>query len=118
MKVKSFPVQQKVTSFINGAFVDPRTDAHRLPVINPATEEVISELYEADAAEVNLAVESAASAFQSDGKAFRRTLLSRIRESGYPYTPRQRHGHGPCHTELSLLRRLSRSGNRAQCQIR
>lgn len=65
MIVKSFPVQQKVTSFINGVFVDPRSDAYRLSVINPATEEVISELYEADAAEVSLAVESAASAFQS-----------------------------------------------------
>lgn len=52
-----------VTSFIDGGFVTPHADAHRLPVINPATEAEIGVLIEADAGEVNRAVASAGSAF-------------------------------------------------------
>lgn len=51
----SFRINANTTSYIDGAFVAPRATV-RLPVINPANEEVISQLHEADAAEVDLAV--------------------------------------------------------------
>jgi acyl-CoA reductase-like NAD-dependent aldehyde dehydrogenase len=51
-----------VTSVIDGAEL-PAGDGKRLSVVNPATEAVIAELVEADAAEVNLAVDAARRAF-------------------------------------------------------
>ncbi|MBK8527500.1 MAG: aldehyde dehydrogenase [Rubrivivax sp.] len=52
-----FPVPETVTSYIDGQW--QAAGAHRLPVINPATEQVVSHVSEADAQETGLAVESA-----------------------------------------------------------
>src|SRR5690242_10926969 len=57
-----FPIPAVSTSFINGAGVGA-SGGHRIPVVCPATEEVISELREADAAEVQAAVAAAREAF-------------------------------------------------------
>ncbi|GLS98898.1 5-carboxymethyl-2-hydroxymuconate semialdehyde dehydrogenase [Sphingobium jiangsuense] len=56
-------MSREITSFIDGAFVAPRANAHRLPVINPATEEEIGILFEADEAEVDRAVAAAKASF-------------------------------------------------------
>ena len=53
-----------VTSFIDGGFL-PDTGGHRIPVHYPGTGAVVSELREADAAEVDRAVRSARAAFES-----------------------------------------------------
>jgi acyl-CoA reductase-like NAD-dependent aldehyde dehydrogenase len=53
-----------VTSWIDGASVPPRS-GHRIPVIDPGTEETVAELHEADAAEVDRAVAAARHAFDS-----------------------------------------------------
>ena len=55
-------VPQRVTSFIDGVFVAP-SGGHVLPVVNPATETVISDLHEADAEQVGAAVTVARRAF-------------------------------------------------------
>lgn len=57
-----FPVPSVVTSLIGGEKVAP-SGGYRIPVVYPATEEVVSELREADAAEVDLAVKAARKAF-------------------------------------------------------
>ncbi len=57
-----FPIPEVATSFINGASVGA-AGGHRIPVISPATEELISELREADADEVAAAVAAARNAF-------------------------------------------------------
>lgn len=56
---------REITSYVDGAFVAPGKDAHRLPVINPANEEQIGILFEADAAEVDRAVAAARSSFEA-----------------------------------------------------
>jgi acyl-CoA reductase-like NAD-dependent aldehyde dehydrogenase len=53
----------RVTSLIDGQRVPARPHGHDLPVINPATEESISLLREADAGEVDAAVAAARRAF-------------------------------------------------------
>jgi len=60
-----FAVAETVTSFIDGAGVPPQVGAFTLPVIYPATEELVCVLQEADAAEVDAAVMAARRAFQS-----------------------------------------------------
>ena len=56
-------VPDRVTSLIAGERVAPRTGGHDLPVIYPATDETVSVLREADAAEVHAAVQAARDAF-------------------------------------------------------
>jgi acyl-CoA reductase-like NAD-dependent aldehyde dehydrogenase len=56
-------VPEHVTSLIAGERVTPQTGGHDLPVIYPASEEVVSQLREADAAEVDRAVLAARAAF-------------------------------------------------------
>lgn len=53
----------RVHSVIAGATVAERPDATELPIINPATEQTISTLQEADAGEVDAAVRAAREAF-------------------------------------------------------
>lgn len=55
---------EKISSYVNGQFIEA-ANQHTLPVINPATEEQISLLYEADAHEVDLAVKAARASFDS-----------------------------------------------------
>ncbi len=58
-------MSRQITSFIGGGFVSPRKDAYRLPVTNPATEEEIGTLFEADEAEVDRAVVAARTSFEA-----------------------------------------------------
>ncbi|QOT82140.1 aldehyde dehydrogenase family protein [Cupriavidus basilensis] len=58
----SFPIPAEVTSFIDGEFVALGAGT-RLPVVNPADEQQISLLHEADAGEVGRAVAAARNAF-------------------------------------------------------
>lgn len=60
-----FPVPELVTSLIDGTTVVPQRGGHHLPVINPATEEQVSALREADATEVDTAVRAARRAFDT-----------------------------------------------------
>ncbi|HKZ74300.1 MAG TPA: aldehyde dehydrogenase [Steroidobacteraceae bacterium] len=60
---RSYRVLPRVTSFIDGRGVPEHGSAHELPIVNPATEDVISVLREADAAEVDAAVQAARRAF-------------------------------------------------------
>ncbi|WP_304164549.1 aldehyde dehydrogenase [Phenylobacterium aquaticum] len=57
----------QIGSFINGAPRAPRAGGFDIPVIDPASEAVISQLREADAEEVGLAVSAARTAFD-DGR--------------------------------------------------
>jgi len=59
----AYPVVERVTSLIDGEWVAKRSDGHDLPVIYPATEQTVSVLREADAAEVDAAVRAARRAF-------------------------------------------------------
>lgn len=58
-------VVERITSLIDGTVVASRTGFFEIPVINPATEERVSVLQEADAAEVDEAVRAARRAFDS-----------------------------------------------------
>lgn len=50
--------------FINGAFVSPQNGG-TLPVVNPATEEVVHQIPAGDAADADAAVKAARAAFDS-----------------------------------------------------
>jgi acyl-CoA reductase-like NAD-dependent aldehyde dehydrogenase len=63
-QVKAFPIPAHTTSYIDGSFVEPRS-GFIIPVINPATEQVISQLHEADEVDVARAVAAAQRAFDS-----------------------------------------------------
>lgn len=56
-------IAPRVTSIIDGAPIPADAPGHDIPVVNPTTEETISQLREADAAEVDAAVRSARRAF-------------------------------------------------------
>ena len=56
---------KKVTSFINGNWIDPNENAKKIPIIHPADEQTVSVLYEADAKEVKKAAETAKKTFES-----------------------------------------------------
>lgn len=56
-------IVDRVTGLINGERVPARPSASDFPIINPATEERITVLQEADAAEVDVAVRAARDAF-------------------------------------------------------
>jgi len=60
-----WPVAGRIASLIDGKVVAPRAGCFDIPVINPATEEPVSVLQEADAAEVDAAVQAARRAFDS-----------------------------------------------------
>lgn len=60
-----WPVAERITSLIDGTVVAPRADRFEIPVINPATEERVSVLQEADAVEVGEAVQAARRAFDA-----------------------------------------------------
>jgi acyl-CoA reductase-like NAD-dependent aldehyde dehydrogenase len=62
---RQFPVNPHVTSLIDGEPVAARPGGHDIAVVNPTTEEVISQLREADADEVDAAVRSARRAFDN-----------------------------------------------------
>ena len=62
---RSFPVRAQVTSIIDGESVPLATRGEDIEVVNPTTEQVISQLREADADEVDAAVKSARRAFDS-----------------------------------------------------
>ena len=55
---------EQISSFIDGSWVTPAANARRLPVENPATQTVIAELVEADAADVDRAVMAARQSFE------------------------------------------------------
>ena len=57
-------IPAEICSYVQGQFIQP-ADQQTLPVINPATEEQLSLLYEADAHEVDLAVKAARASFDS-----------------------------------------------------
>ncbi len=59
----SFTAPQQIPSFINGMSTPLRAGGFDIPVIDPASEEVVSHLREADAGEVDLAVTAARKAF-------------------------------------------------------
>jgi acyl-CoA reductase-like NAD-dependent aldehyde dehydrogenase len=63
MSQNRFTAPPIVTSYIDGQWMPP--GGHRLPVVNPASEEVISHVSEADAAETALAVEAAVRAHRT-----------------------------------------------------
>lgn len=67
IRVKHYPLRETVSSFIDGAFVAPSVRGHRIDVVNPANEALIAHLFEADAAEVDRAVQAARQAFE-DGR--------------------------------------------------
>lgn len=55
----------EITSYIGGSFAAPNRDGHWLPIINPATEEQIGRLQEADEAEVDAAIAAARGSFEA-----------------------------------------------------
>lgn len=61
----SYPIPDLVTSLVDGRSVAPRAGGFDVPVVNPATEQVISRLREADAADVDAAVRAARIAFDT-----------------------------------------------------
>ena len=63
--LRPFAVTSHVTSLIDGARVKAAARGEDIPVVNPTTEEVIGQLREADADEVDAAVKSARRAFDS-----------------------------------------------------
>lgn len=77
MSQAHFAVADTVTSYIDGEFLPVRGDAHRIDIINPATEATLAHLYEADAAEVDLAVQAAARSF-AQGRWHRLPVEQRI----------------------------------------
>ena len=86
-----WPVVERITSLIDGAVVAPRGDCFDIPVINPATEQRVSVLQEADAAEVDAAVQAARRAFDSGPWPrmtldARKDILYRIRDLIRTYT--------------------------------
>jgi len=62
---RSFPLNARVTSLIDGESITAKPRAFEFPIVNPATEERVSVLQEADAAEVDAAVISARRAFDT-----------------------------------------------------
>jgi len=62
--LRTFPVSSRVSSLIHGQGVT-QSGGFEIPVINPATEEALGTLREADAAEVDAAVKSSREAFDS-----------------------------------------------------
>lgn len=77
---------EQVFSFIEGSRVELRAGGHDIAIIDPATENVISHLREADAQEVDAAVQAARRAFDHGpwprlGIAERSTLLRRIHDT-------------------------------------
>lgn len=60
-----YPPVERVTSLINGQRVPSRASASDLAIIDPATEQTLSVLQPADAAEVDAAVRAAREAFDS-----------------------------------------------------
>lgn len=60
----AFHFSDNITSYIDGAFVPPAAAAHRIAVINPATEAVIAHLFEANDLEVDRAVQAATRSFE------------------------------------------------------
>src|SRR5688572_23522400 len=75
-RVATFPVPPRATRVVGGGAV--AASGHEIPVINPATEEVISTLIEDDAAGVDEAVRAARKAFD-EGPWPRLDLASRKR---------------------------------------
>jgi acyl-CoA reductase-like NAD-dependent aldehyde dehydrogenase len=61
----SYPIPELVTSIVDGRGVPPRAGGFDIPVVNPATEQVIARLREADAADVDAAVRAARVAFDA-----------------------------------------------------
>ena len=59
----SAAINPHVTSFIDGKSVTPAVRGEDFPVVNPTTEAIISQLREADADEVDVAVQAARRAF-------------------------------------------------------
>src|ERR1700759_127244 len=68
---------KRYDNFINGQFVQGNGNGSRLPVINPATEETISDVPDSTQADVDAAVEAATKAQKSWGK------LPPIQRAGY-----------------------------------
>jgi len=62
---RSFPVTPRVGSIIDGKAVAPRSQGEDIAILNPATEESLTVLREADADEVDAAVRSARHAFDA-----------------------------------------------------
>jgi acyl-CoA reductase-like NAD-dependent aldehyde dehydrogenase len=62
---RTFPIAPHVTSLIDGQSVALKPKGYDLEVVNPTSEEIISQLREADADEVGTAVRSARRAFDS-----------------------------------------------------
>jgi acyl-CoA reductase-like NAD-dependent aldehyde dehydrogenase len=60
---RPYPVVDRVPSLIAGERVAPRAGGHDIPVVYPASEDEVSVLREADAAEVDAAVRAAREAF-------------------------------------------------------
>jgi acyl-CoA reductase-like NAD-dependent aldehyde dehydrogenase len=58
-----YPIPAIVTSLIDGRVVAPAPSGVDIPVVNPATEQTVSRLREADGAEVDAAVRAARTAF-------------------------------------------------------
>ena len=74
-----------VTSFIDGAWVEPRDGAHEIPVTYPGNATRVSTLIEADDAEVDRAARAARDAFDSGAwsglpVSERKNTLLRIRD--------------------------------------
>lgn len=62
--MSKFEIRPRVTSFIDGHFVDPSVQAHPIAVIDPSTAQPLTTLYEADAQEVDAAVRAARRSFE------------------------------------------------------
>ncbi len=62
---RAFTVNPHVTSLIHGESVAPKAGGEDIPIVNPTTEETVSRLREADPHEVDAAVRSARTAFDT-----------------------------------------------------
>ena len=61
--IQTYTVSEMVTCYIDGRW--QAAGSHRLPVVNPATEQIVSYVSEADAQETACAVDSAHRAHKS-----------------------------------------------------
>jgi aldehyde dehydrogenase (NAD+) len=73
--------------YIDGAWVDPVTP-HRIPVIDPATEEAFTEISGGSAADVDKAVAAARAAFPSFARTTKKVRLELLRECLAAYNRR------------------------------
>jgi aldehyde dehydrogenase (NAD+) len=73
--------------YINGAWVDP-VEPHRIPVIDPSTEEAFTEISGGSGADVDKAVAAARAAFPGFARTTKKERLQLLKECLYQYNKR------------------------------